>query len=1527
MQIVMNRPGLLVLEVAIDTVFIKNQSEIITAPALEQSLVPGYPAMPVVAEVIVGVPPDATVEFFTDAAHTISGLVPVVTLQEQAKGIEYTVAGPTWNGSPYPAVNVQLTDAGRIRGHTSSILRVNPVLIVAGELIWHKNISVKLTWSEPATTTPVLLSQINLSDLPRRQLPTLTRTTSTPAYQFSANLVRITIDTTGWYSLPRSTLVDSGLSIRNVDPATFRLWNADREILIYVEGQTAGEFNRNDRIIFYGEKNPPPAEAPYQNNFYTNENVYWLTWGGEPGLRYIAESAYPDLPENQVLQPPSFRHTEHIERDEYFARLGSMGTHQQWDTFDHFFMEPPINGGTSRQFDLFLPGPRSTTASKFQVKMEIQGITNGEHALQAFLNNYQVADARWTGQQAQIISSDPNKVLLNNYLTDGANGLLITLEGDDPTNLYDQVYLNWVEITYDRLYRATADQIVFTRASDTPVVTQFEVTGFSSPDIWLFKENLSRLQDFVVLDDAGQNQFNIIFQDFPGAERNRYHAFTDDQLRTVKNLVVAEPLTGATITGSAPYLILAPDSFFTTLEPLVEIHNGLAVNIDEVYRRYSHGRLSPYAINEFLKDIYYNWPEPLQTVLIAMQGDQLGWQRSSVFRNNFIPSMKIQTVKWGAAAADFWYTLIDDDLLPEIAIGRLPARDIPELEQMVAKTLTLLESAPRNWHDQVLMIAGYNNTFKEQSEMLISNILDRGIFPIRLNIDQYSVGGLYYGNTDSLLQYFSRGLLYINFLGHGGGAVWGDRSIFTLEDVSYLDNKCKTPFVTSMTCHTGDVTNPNALGRRLMSYDNGGVAAWFGSAGVGWIINDYLLLQPIHKHLFETPGIPFGQLINQAKIEYYLTNSAFPDIAKSQIYQFNLSGDPALTLPFYDQSSIAISSNNPEPGETISIQPPDSPCDSLRILLFDDDRNPPTKYPQTIEISADQKYYYNLADTLRPGNYTLVASWQAGGRGYRASAPLTVSGSYAVVREILPVNPTFRDSLWLTAQVSDRQGIAAVRLLINSNDYAGLVDAGGETYQLAQPLPPFAAGTTLNFRCRVTDSTGQVSLGPEKTIIIRDLPQVKLVGLTLKTENDLQLAAQVQNTSIGVGTVTVRFQRRDGNNWLESGADTIQFAGAGLLPAQTRCALPAGRNTIRAIATAETGNDTLSTELLTDAFWLTGPLGSTTDRLNHSVVGVDGIEVEIAPGATAADMVLKISDLNTPVIPRQPDLAAVRVDTLRLGVELFCTAEISADISWKLPATLPDSVKLFTWYPEREIWLPVLNVIATGDRIGFTASAPGRFAFLTSRDVTRPCLEAAINGQRFLRDSYLNSTPLISLVGQDDNGIDHRSSAFTVWINQQKIAAPAITVMSGQSNQLGLQYSPILSRTDTSMAIVAHDASGNASDTLQLKFIVREKLELIDYGNFPNPFTDQTRFAYELTESVDDFHLDIYTVDGRRIRRLTGGSTLTDLDPRAGAYHEIIWDGRDRSGDFVANGVYFYQIKVTKGKTTIEKRGKIAKAR
>jgi len=175
------------------------------------------------------------------------------------------------------------------------------------------------------------------------------------------------------------------------------------------------------------------------------------------------------------------------------------------------------------------------------------------------------------------------------------------------------------------------------------------------------------------------------------------------------------------------------------------------------------------------------------------------------------------------------------------------------------------------------------------------------------------------------------------------------------------------------------------------------------------------------------------------------------------------------------------------------------------------------------------------------------------------------------------------------------------------------------------------------------------------------------------------------------------------------------------------------------------------------------------------------------------------------------------------------------------------------------------------------------------------------------------------------NGIDHRTSSIQCWTNTGDSLVSEH--QSGNGNTLGLQFLPKLSVSDSIITFLIKDASGNSSDTLSLRFIVKEKLDLIDYGNFPNPFSNQTRFTYELTETVDKYYLDLYTVSGRKIRRFTSASVLTDLDPNLGGFHEIVWDGRDEDGNFVSNGVYFYKMTAKKGKTTIERIGKVVKAR
>ena len=73
-------------------------------------------------------------------------------------------------------------------------------------------------------------------------------------------------------------------------------------------------------------------------------------------------------------------------------------------------------------------------------------------------------------------------------------------------------------------------------------------------------------------------------------------------------------------------------------------------------------------------------------------------------------------------------------------------------------------------------------------------------------------------------------------------------------------------------------------------------------------------------------------------------------------------------------------------------------------------------------------------------------------------------------------------------------------------------------------------------------------------------------------------------------------------------------------------------------------------------------------------------------------------------------------------------------------------------------------------------------------------------------------------------------------------------------------------------------------------------------GGYPNPFRDAVHIRYGLPEDADA-RLVIFDTLGREV------ALLVDEEQRAG-FHEVVWEGRDRTGSPVASGVYFARLLV-----------------
>jgi Tol biopolymer transport system component len=71
--------------------------------------------------------------------------------------------------------------------------------------------------------------------------------------------------------------------------------------------------------------------------------------------------------------------------------------------------------------------------------------------------------------------------------------------------------------------------------------------------------------------------------------------------------------------------------------------------------------------------------------------------------------------------------------------------------------------------------------------------------------------------------------------------------------------------------------------------------------------------------------------------------------------------------------------------------------------------------------------------------------------------------------------------------------------------------------------------------------------------------------------------------------------------------------------------------------------------------------------------------------------------------------------------------------------------------------------------------------------------------------------------------------------------------------------------------------------------------------NYPNPFRDETKISFQVAEPTHVV-LTIYTIAGQKIQ------TLANADYSAGSYI-VSWNGKDKNGFIVPNGVYIYQLQ------------------
>lgn len=730
------------------------------------------------------------------------------------------------------------------------------------------------------------------------------------------------------------------------------VWSAGDRIEVFIEPNLVNFSNKHKDLYF---------------DPYFEGSVYFLTTeSGSTGNRLGIVSGelreVISLGDSRNLIGESFRTTLHLEENNQFHGLGEIDAGEETFVRDHFFWDR-VGLNQKKSFKAPVTGVDRLSQTPVKISIALHGLTftkdlpaDREHFIKVDIGDAQDGLAlterisgkeRWSGQTLNIVTYQISPIDFESYMNSaGASVQIQNFDPFNPTRNIARTYaVNWIRIEYDQNYIANKNYLGFRLPSGKePGLFQFMVENFSTPKIQLYKKGVGQLQNFVTEsyipagDKTGTRLYRILFQDFIiSPDATEFIALTEDYkispatIQTVNPSVLTDDERPSLkdMNHDASMIIITASDFWTSVSaenPLSSVNRYsqnrendlneraltdprlagrrkqvLVTTVQDIYDEFGSGFKSPHAIREFLRYSYNNWKrKPLYVLLL---GDAAQYYDSN---DDLVPSMLVQTTVFGGTSSDSWYAMVSgNDVIPDMAIGRYPARTTEEINRYLDKIQGYQANTDLSgWKNQTLFISGFEDSFGDDN-LEIKKVTDKTRFNTDFHVKPFFPGDPFVGGKSHLIGQFNSGMVAMNFMGHGGGGVWADAGLFEIPDVDILNPTSRLPFVTSFTCYTGEFAGAKeyyGLAEKLILAEQRGAIAVLASSGVAWKKNNVYLGRSIYQFLFDEryKNLSIGELVNLGRFYYRIHYSDFLNfpfrIPTSQIYQYGLFGDPSIQL-------------------------------------------------------------------------------------------------------------------------------------------------------------------------------------------------------------------------------------------------------------------------------------------------------------------------------------------------------------------------------------------------------------------------------------------------------------------------------------------------------------------------------------------------------------------------------------------------------------------------------------------------------
>lgn len=1114
-----------------------------------------------------------------------------------------------------------------------------------------------------------------------------------------SNVFKIAVQDEGIYKVTYDDLKEAEYPVDFINPINFRLINKGREVPLYIKGANDGRFDEGDYFEFWGEPNIDEIVEQYADMYkdpFSDENIYWLVTGSGLGARLVEESGIVGKSGGYVFSPQSFRDKIHFEEDNHFENFGhiSSGVNQPAYEVEHWYYDRGISAPEGKAYDFYLPHPEESGLKGVVITAALRGKSyysdptnlllgheidvklRGKGDIAKLIGKVSLAD-HWKDQEMRIITNaDSSKPIPQSVLINGTNRLEFDMF---QTGVTDIVLMNWFEVEYQRKYRAYKNYLRFRVDRDffdNPYVQpgdtiQINIDGFDSKDISVYKLGTSRIMNGKIGNAAnsqyGPYAISIWEQVFdPNTE---YVAITESAKLKPLRIEPYQAWQGQQISETlqnpgqgTDYLIITHKIFQENANRLKEIKNSQGfhasvVTVENIYDTFNFGIKSPIAIKEFIKYVYTKWPQNPALQYVVFVGKASYDYKGYIAKDaDLVPTFMYQTLKYGAAASDYWYALLDDDYIPDVTVGRIPASTNEELLNYLDKIENYGSGAEANeeWASSALFIsgndAGSGDTefltneplFRAQNNRLLTKQLPGDHFISRLNtvkneqIEGYDPD---FGSTTDLIQYFDDGLSFINFLGHGGGGIWADVQLMNLADVERLNNGYKLPFIASMTCFTGAFENPNiaGLGERLILGAQKGAIAMLASSGVGWKYNDFAIEWNLFDYLWD-PDLSMGQAVDLMKINYlanpvYSTEAGdfytfgYSELKHSMVSQYNYLGDPSLKIIQPSAKlSVKLSNYSPLAGDSVTVFLDKAGFSSGTTHIQVCDANSDVLSEDYFAYTNGANYKFAVPEDQAGQQLTVKAFVGASNSSASGYAQLRVEAPFIKNITTEPASPTVLQPIRFevhTASAIPINQMVLTNFRNNNTPYGSTtrlqMEAINDTlFRSVDTYEGFSSGGSKLFDVEIVDTTGGTTTYRRRSLnIVDNRPELKVIqgSLAYDGENNIQIRFEAQNESDSTlsGVLIYGYDQQglvDGQPFAE---DNISFAGSEqkTIRLDYPKSVPIGHQAFKVVLDPQNdlheqneNNNSVYAQLETDHIFIAQNLGTSVSGLENDTVTV-----------------------------------------------------------------------------------------------------------------------------------------------------------------------------------------------------------------------------------------------------------------------------------------------------------------------------------